>query len=47
MIGCYNKMKRYQNRLVEIQAEVGNITSKMNILKTSMIQLFIHSTNNE
>jgi hypothetical protein len=47
MIGYYNKMKRYQNRLDEIQAEVGNITSIMNILKTSMIQLFIHSKNNE
>lgn len=47
MIGYYNKMKRYQNRLDEIQAEVGNITSKMNILKTSMTQLLIQSTNYE
>ena len=40
-------MKKYQNRLDEIQAEVGNITSKMNILKSSMMQLLTQSTNYE
>jgi len=40
-------MKKYQNRLDEIQAEVGNITSKMNILKGSMMQLLTQSTNYE
>ncbi len=40
-------MKKYQNRLDEIQAEVGNITSKMNILKNSMLQLLTQSTNYE
>jgi hypothetical protein len=47
MIGYYNRMKKYQNRLDEIQAEVGNITSKMNILKSSMMQLLTQSTNYE
>lgn len=47
MIGYYNRMKKNQNRLDEIQAEVGNITSKMNILKTSMMQLLTQSTNYE
>jgi LemA protein len=47
MIGYYNQMKKYQNRLDEIQAEVGNITSKMNILKSSMMQLLTQSTNYE
>jgi hypothetical protein len=47
MIGYYNQMKKYQNRLDEIQAEVGNITSKMNILKNSMLQLLTQSTNYE
>jgi len=47
MIGYYNRMKKYQNRLDEIQAEVGNITSKMNILKGSMMQLLTQSTNYE
>lgn len=40
-------MKKYQNRLDEIQAEVANITSKMNILKSSMMQLLTQSTNYE
>lgn len=47
MIGYYNRMKKYQNRLDEIQAEVANITSKMNILKSSMMQLLTQSTNYE
>lgn len=47
MIGYYNRMKKYQNRLDEIQAEVGNITSKMNILKISLMQLLSQSTNYE
>lgn len=47
MIGYYNRMKKYQNRLDEIQAEVGNITSKMNILKGSMMQLLTQSTSYE
>jgi LemA protein len=47
MIGYYNRMKKYQNLLDEIQAEVGNITSKMNILKSSMMQLLTQSTNYE
>ena len=47
MVKYYNIMKVYQNRLDEIQAEVGNITSKMNILKVSMTQLLIQSTNYE
>ena len=37
-------MKKYQNRLDETQAEVVNITSKMNILKASMTQLLTQST---
>lgn len=40
-------MKKYQNRLDEIQAEVGNITAKMNILKASMTQLLSQSTQYE
>lgn len=40
-------MKKYQNRLDEIQAEVVNITSKMNILKASMTQLLTQSTQYE
>ena len=40
-------MKKHQNRLDEIQAEVGNITSKMNILKGSIMQLLTQSTNYE
>ena len=47
MIGYYNRMKKYQNRLDEIQAEVGNITSKMNILKVSLVQLLTQSTSYE
>ncbi len=47
MIGYYNRMKKYQNRLDELQAEVVNITAKMNILKTSMTQLLTQSTNYE
>lgn len=47
MIGYYNRMKKYQNQLDEFQAEVGNITSKINILKGSMIQLLTQSTNYE
>jgi LemA protein len=40
-------MKKYQNQLDEIQADVGNISSKMNILKGSMTALLIQSTNYE
>ncbi len=40
-------MKKYQNRLDEIQAEVVNITSKMSILKASMTQLLTQSTHYE
>lgn len=40
-------MKKYQNRLDEIQAEIVNITSKMNILKASMTQLLTQSTQYE
>lgn len=40
-------MKKCQNRLDEIQAEVGNITSKMSILKSTMTQLLNQSTNYE
>ncbi len=40
-------MKKYQNQLDEIQAEVGNITSKMNILKISMTNLLLQSTSYE
>ncbi len=40
-------MKKHQNRLDEIQAEVGNITAKMNILKSSMTQLLTQSTTYE
>ena len=40
-------MKKYQNRLDETQAEVVNITSKMNILKASMTQLLTQSTQYE
>jgi LemA protein len=40
-------MKKMQNHLDEIQAKVGNITSKMNILKTSMTQLLVQSTSYE
>jgi LemA protein len=47
MIAYYNRMKKYQNKLDEIQAEVGNITSKMNILKTSMTNLLLQSTSYE
>ena len=47
MIAYYNKMKKYQNSLDEIQAEVGNITSKMNILKTAMTNLLLQSTSYE
>lgn len=47
MIGYYNNMKKHQNRLDEIQAEVGNITAKMNILKSSMTQLLTQSTTYE
>ena len=47
MVGYYNRMKKSQNRLDEIQAEVGNITSKMSILKNSMTQLLIQSTSYE
>jgi LemA protein len=47
MIAYYNRMKKYQNRLDELQAEVGNITSKMNILKAQMTQLLTQSTNYE
>lgn len=47
MIGYYNRMKKFENRLDEIQAEVGNITSKMNILKASLTQLLAQSTNYE
>jgi hypothetical protein len=44
MIAYFNRMKKYQNRLDETQAEVVNITSKMNILKASMTQLLTQST---
>ena len=47
MIAYFNRMKKYQNRLDEIQAEVVNITSKMNILKASMTQLLTQSTQYE
>ena len=47
MIAYFNRMKKYENRLDEIQAEVGNITSKMNILKSQMTQLLLQSTNYE
>jgi hypothetical protein len=47
MIGYFNKMKKHQNRLDEIQAELGNITAKMNILKSSMTQLLTQSTTYE
>lgn len=47
MIGYYNRMKKHENQLDEIQAEVNNITSKMNILIGSMTQLLIQSTNYE
>lgn len=47
MIAYFNRMKKYQNRLDEIQAEVVNITSKMNILKASMTQLLTQSTHYE
>ncbi len=47
MIAYYNRMKKHQNRLDEIQAEVGNITAKMNILKTSMTNLLLQSTSYE
>jgi LemA protein len=47
MIGYYNNMKKNQNRLDEIQAEIINITSKMNILKAQMTQLLTQSTNYE
>jgi len=47
MIGYYNRMKKFENRLDEIQAEIRNITSKMNILKGSMTQLLLQSTNYE
>jgi LemA protein len=47
MIGYYNKMKKFQNRLDEIQADVVIITSKMNVLKASMTQLLVQSTNYE
>ncbi len=40
-------MKKYQNRLDEIQTEVVNITSKMSILKASMTQLLTQSTQYE
>jgi LemA protein len=40
-------MKKHQNRLDEIQAEVGNIDSKMRILKTSMTNLLTQSTSYE
>ncbi len=47
MIAYFNRMKKYQNRLDEVQAEVVNITSKMNILKASMTQLLTQSTQYE
>lgn len=47
MIAYFNRMKKYQNRLDEIQAEVVNITSKMSILKASMTQLLTQSTHYE
>ena len=47
MIAYFNRMKKYQNRLDEIQAEIVNITSKMNILKASMTQLLTQSTQYE
>jgi LemA protein len=47
MVAYFNKMKKYENRLDEIQAEVSNITSKMNILKSQMTQLLLQSTNYE
>ena len=47
MIAYFNRMKKYQNRLDETQAEVVNITSKMNILKASMTQLLTQSTQYE
>lgn len=47
MIGYFNRMKKYQNRLDETQAEIVNITSKMNILKVSMTQLLAQSTDFE
>ena len=36
-----------QNRLDEIQVQVGNITSKINVLKASMTQLLVQSTSYE
>lgn len=47
MIAYYNRMKKLQNRLDELQAEAGNITSKMNILKAQMTQLLSQSTSYE
>jgi hypothetical protein len=47
MIAYYNRMKKYQNCLDEIQAELRNIISKMNILKTSMTNLLLQSTSYE
>jgi LemA protein len=47
MIAYFNRMKKYQNRLDEIQTEVVNITSKMSILKASMTQLLTQSTQYE